>query len=58
MADVALRVALLGILVLIFRARIGGNGYFWLLCAEFAFRTLLMIKRPAGFARPTAIEPA
>ena len=58
MVDIAFRLAVLGVLVLIFRARIGGNGYFWLLCAELAFRALLMIKRPARFASPTVIEPA
>jgi hypothetical protein len=58
MVDIAVRLAVLGVLALIFRARIGGNGYFWLLCAELAFRTLLMIKRPACFAGPAAIEPA
>jgi hypothetical protein len=58
MVDIALRLAVLGVLALIFRARIGDNGYFWLLCAELAFRALLMIKRPARFARPNVIEPA
>ncbi|MBB5064978.1 hypothetical protein [Granulicella mallensis] len=58
MVDIAFRLTVLGVLALIFRARIGGNGYFWLLCAELAFRALLMIKRPARFARPTVIEPA
>ena len=58
MVDIAFRLAILGVLALIIRARIGGNGYFWLLCAEFAFRTLLMIKRPTRFASPTVIEPA
>jgi len=58
MVDIAIRLAVLGVLALIFRARTGGNGYFWLLCGELAFRALLMIKRPAGFASPTVIEPA
>jgi hypothetical protein len=56
--DIACRVAVLGVLALIFRARIGGNGYLWLLCAELAFRILLMIKCPARFPSPTVIEPA
>jgi hypothetical protein len=58
MVDIAVRLAVLGVLALIFRARISDNGYFWLLCAELAFRTLLMIKRPTRFASPTVIEPA
>jgi hypothetical protein len=58
MVDIAFRLAVLGVLALIFRARIGGNGYFWLLCAELAFRAMLMIKRPARFSSPTVIEPA
>jgi len=56
--DVVVRVAILGALALIFRARIVDNGYFWVLCVEFACRVLLMIKRPAHFADPIAIEPA
>jgi hypothetical protein len=58
MVDIAVRLAVLGVLALILRARISDNGYFWLLCAELAFRTLLMIKRPTRFASPTVIEPA
>jgi hypothetical protein len=58
LVDIAVRLVILGVLALIFRARIGGNGYFWLLCAELAFRVLLMIKRPAPFANPAMIEPA
>ena len=58
MVDVAVRLAILGVLALIFRSHIGGNGYFWLLCAELAFRTLLMIKRPTRFEGRTVIEPA
>jgi hypothetical protein len=57
-ADIALRLAVLGILALIFRAHIGGNGYFWFLCAELALRVLLMMKRPARFSTRSAVEPA
>ena len=56
--DMVMRVAVLGILALIFRARIADNGYFWVLCAELVGRALLMIKRPANFADSSAIEPA
>jgi hypothetical protein len=46
-ADIVVRAAVLGVLALIFRAHIGSNGYFWLLCGELVFRALLMVKRPA-----------
>ena len=56
--DMVVRVAVLGSLALIFRARIVDNGYFWLLCVELACRAMLMIKRPAHSSGPIAIEPA
>jgi len=44
--DVAIRVVVLGVIALIFRAHIEDNGYFWLLGTELGLRVLLMVKRP------------